>query len=216
MMSAGDIQVQNLDHSDKAVFGQIAKEFSKQVNFESLIVSDSALYSQENLRLRQGLLWLCRVPLSIKEAKQLISKIAVKDLIKSQISGYSWQEVQSNYGRVDQRWLVVESQERKQADLKRLEKKIQQELAEAQKKLCQLSYRNFESQQGALEITKEFSKKLKYHQLTGLRIIQVNSAASESSRRSSSCTPRRIDQARYPGAWPVCCSVALSCGLTLW
>ncbi len=76
---------------------------------------------------------------------------------------------------------MVESQERKQADLKRLEKKIQQELAEAQKKLRQLSYRNFESQQGALEITKEFSKKLKYHQLTGLRIIQVNSAASESS-----------------------------------
>jgi transposase len=95
------LRVADGNESDKAVFGQIAKEFSKQVNFESLIVSDSALYSQENLRLMQGLLWLCRVPLSIKEAKQLVSTIAVNDLITSQIAGYSWREVPSNYGGIE-------------------------------------------------------------------------------------------------------------------
>jgi transposase len=179
------LRVADGNESDKAVFGKIAQEFSQKVNFESLIVSDSALYSKGNLQLMQGMMWLCRVPLSIKEAKQLISKIAVRDLIKSQNSGYSWQEVQSNYGRVDQRWLVVESQERKQADLKRLEKNLQQELAEALQKLRQLSNRKFESQQGALEITKEFSKKLKYHRLTGLRILQVNPALPKSPREEN-------------------------------
>ncbi|ARI81290.1 hypothetical protein C789_4067 [Microcystis aeruginosa FACHB-905 = DIANCHI905] len=81
---------------------------------DGLIVGDSALYSKENLKLMREMRWLSRVPFSIKEAQKLVD---------SEIPGYSWRETSSNYGGIEQRWLLVESQARQESDLKKLEKK---------------------------------------------------------------------------------------------
>ena len=70
------LKVGDGNEADKAVFGQIAREFQKQVDFDSLIVGDSALYSKENLkRLMREMRWLSRVPFSIKEAQKLVDSI---------------------------------------------------------------------------------------------------------------------------------------------
>jgi transposase len=122
------LKVGDGNEADKAVFGQIAREFQKQVDFDSLIVGDSALYSKENLkRLMREMRWLSRVPFSIKEAQKLVDSISEKELTDSEIPGYSWRETISNYGGIEQRWLLVESQARQESDLKKLEKKIEQE-----------------------------------------------------------------------------------------
>lgn len=122
------LKVGDGNEADKAVFGQIAREFKKQVDFDSLIVGDSALYSKENLkRLMREMRWLSRVPFSIKEAQKLVDSISEKELTDSEIPGYSWRETISNYGGIEQRWLLVESQARQESDLKKLEKKIEQE-----------------------------------------------------------------------------------------
>ena len=121
------LKVGDGNEADKAVFGQIAREFQKQVDFDSLIVGDSALYSKENLKLMKEMRWLSRVPLSIKEAQELVDSISEKELTDSEIPGYSWRETISNYGGIEQRWLLVESQARQESDLKKLEKKIEQE-----------------------------------------------------------------------------------------
>jgi transposase len=71
--------------------------------------------------------WLSRVPLSIKEAQELVDSISEKELTDAEIPGYSWRETSSNYGGIEQRWLLVESQARQESDLKKLEKKIEQE-----------------------------------------------------------------------------------------
>ncbi|MFM6151848.1 MAG: IS1634 family transposase, partial [Sphaerospermopsis kisseleviana] len=47
----------------------------KQLEVNSLIVADSALYTEPNLKMMSELRWLCRVPLSIKAAKSLISTV---------------------------------------------------------------------------------------------------------------------------------------------
>mgnify|MGYP001794340433 FL=1 len=57
------------NEADKAVFGKILVEFKKQIIFDSIMVCDSALYSQENLQLIQHLKWISRVPMTIKKAK---------------------------------------------------------------------------------------------------------------------------------------------------
>jgi transposase len=122
------LKVGDGNEADKAVFGQIAREFKKPVDFDSLIVGDSALYSKENLkRLMREMRWLSRVPFSIKEAQKLVDSISEKELTDSEIPGYSWRETISNYGGIEQRWLLVESQARQESDLKKLEKKIEQE-----------------------------------------------------------------------------------------
>ncbi len=117
------LKVGDGNEADKAVFGQIAREFQKQVDFDSLIVGDSALYSKENLKLMREMRWLSRVPFSIKEAQKLVDSISEKELTDSEIPGYSWRETISNYGGIEPRWLLVESQARQESDLKKLEKK---------------------------------------------------------------------------------------------
>lgn len=52
------------------------------------MVADSALSSAPNLALMVNLKWLCRVPLTIKEAKELVSKISEEQLVNSEIEGY--------------------------------------------------------------------------------------------------------------------------------
>ena len=54
------------NESDKAAFGQVYIEFKKPIKLDSILVSDSALYSQENLKLMENLKWITRVPLTIK------------------------------------------------------------------------------------------------------------------------------------------------------
>ncbi|MBC6474497.1 MAG: hypothetical protein GDA48_18205 [Hormoscilla sp. GM102CHS1] len=57
--------------------------------------------------------------------------------------GYSYSEVKQNYGGIEQRWLVVESQKRREADLNNLEKKIKKELSVIERKLKDLSKQDF-------------------------------------------------------------------------
>jgi hypothetical protein len=50
------------------------------------------------------------VPLTLKEAKALVSTLPEAEFIKSEIDGYSYVEKTISYGGIEQRWLVVESQ----------------------------------------------------------------------------------------------------------
>lgn len=101
------------NETDKAVFGKIFVEYSKQINFESIMVADSAIYSEKNLNLMENLKWISRVPLSIKKAKNLVKALTSAELKESEQKGYSYQEEKVTYGGIEQRWILVESEERK-------------------------------------------------------------------------------------------------------
>lgn len=68
--------------------------------------------------------WLCRVPLTIGIAKDKVSTLLSTDFISSSLPGYYYCERILNYGGIKQRWLIVESSERKNSDLRKLEKRI--------------------------------------------------------------------------------------------
>ncbi|MBC6473545.1 MAG: IS1634 family transposase, partial [Hormoscilla sp. GM102CHS1] len=72
------------------------------------------------------------------------------------------------YGGIEQRWLVVESQKRRESDLKSLEKKIQKELGTIEKKLKDLSPHNFACKPDAIKAANQLFKKSKYHQLASI------------------------------------------------
>ena len=113
--------------SDQKQFVQAMKDFKNQLKFDSLMVADSALYTQENIQLLTNIRWLSRVPVRIKSAHKLVQEIDGEHLNRSQMKGYSYQEISKTYGGIEQRWLVVESQQRRESDLKSLGKKIQKE-----------------------------------------------------------------------------------------
>jgi transposase len=55
----------------------------------------------------------------------------------SEIQGYRIAEIGSYYGKIKQRWLIVESEARRLSDLKQLEKRLSKYLASAQSRLKQ-------------------------------------------------------------------------------
>ncbi len=167
------------NETDKAVFGQILADFKKQVNFDSIHVADSALYSQENLLLIKDLKWITRVPLSIKAAQHLVTEITEKELVKSSENlGYSFVIKTSNYGGIAQRWLVVESEKRKESDLRKLEKKLTKKQLAASQLLARLSRAKFDLAAEAKAIFKAENKKLKYHQLNLVKLNKVKDKKS--------------------------------------
>jgi transposase len=176
--------------ADSSVFAQILCEFKKQLEVEGLMVADSALYRDNNLKLLGNLKWLSRTPLTIKQAKQLISQLMESDFRESQIPGYRWSEHPSNYGGIEERWLVVESEIRRQSERRQLEKKVEKAEQEGQKKLRELSAQKFACGPDALVAAQTLSKQLNYHDLTDIK----REHNSEKTRKTSPKKPKNFIQ----------------------
>ena len=104
------------------------------------MVCDSALYSLENIQLISNLKWITRVPMTLKKTKEIIGSYLEKVKVSPetdpeiqeitrefQKKGYKWLEQKVTYAGIKQRWLIVESAERKQSDIQKLNSKIEQE-----------------------------------------------------------------------------------------
>lgn len=175
--SDGDIplfvKIADGNESDKAVFGEIITKFQKEVNLSGIMVADSALYSQNNLKMLENISWISRVPLTLKSAENLVKQLPESSLVESRIKGYTLAETTSNYGGIAQRWLVVSSQSRRESDLKKLAKKIEKEFQLAEKEIRKISQEQIEKKSLIIELVKRLEQKLKYHQLSELTIGSV-------------------------------------------
>lgn len=167
------LRVADGNEQDKVVFGEIAVEYKSMIDFETMIVADSALYTVKNLQLMSSIKWLSRVPLSLGKAKELVNNVLGNELTQSSIEGYSWKEEVITYGEIKQRWLLVESQKRQESDLKKLSERIEKEKEKAERVLKSLMKEKFPSPEGAMEVANRFSKSLKYHQLSQINIQEM-------------------------------------------
>ncbi|MEW5859669.1 MAG: IS1634 family transposase [Cyanobacteriota bacterium] len=177
------LRVADGNEQDKAVFARILCEFSQQLDLESLMIADSALYTAANLALMKNLKWLCRVPLTVAQAKQLISQLREEDFVKSTLDGYQIAQHLSNYGGVAQRWIVVESETRKQADLRQLERRLVKAEQTAHKKLQQLYKAKFACAEDAIKAASELSQQLKYHCLSDIITVEADLDKTKKSKR---------------------------------
>ena len=55
--------------ADKAVWRKFLSNVKKQIKLDSIMVCDSALYSQENIQLISNLKWITRLPMTLKKTK---------------------------------------------------------------------------------------------------------------------------------------------------
>jgi transposase len=173
------------NQADSSCFGQIAVEYQKQLEVNSLIVADSALYTESNLKMMSELDWLCRVPLSIKAAKSLISTIPESEFIDSKIPGYKLVSKTEKYAGIEQRWLVVQSQERRESDLRKLTRKITKAESKAVQELKKLSQEEFACEADAIKALSKLSKQFKYHQINEILVTQVKSKTKDSPQEIS-------------------------------
>ncbi len=82
---------------------------------------DNAGFSEETLTEAQDIIWVMRVPENLAQSKKLVKETPVEEMVEL-APGYWGKEVECEYARVQQRWLVVDSQAAQECELKTLEK----------------------------------------------------------------------------------------------
>jgi transposase len=177
------------NQSDKARFAGLFQAFKEQWTFEGLCIADSALYSADNLKAMTAVQWLTRVPLSIKEASSLVESTVA--LSASVIKGYAFAESSSEYGGVSQRWILIESEQRRQSDLKQLAKKLEQHQQKAAQDLQHLSTQEFACIADAISAAQNLSAKMSWHQLCDVQTTQKRHYG-KAGKPSKAQAPKRI------------------------
>ena len=107
---------------DSAMFGTLMAHFHKQWQIDALFVADAPLYTEDNLQMIVSFRWVSRVTATLTAAKELLEKNSIDAFVPSKIPGYRIATCCNDSGGVRQRWLVIESEARKESDLKQLEK----------------------------------------------------------------------------------------------
>jgi transposase len=132
------------NESDKEVLIQTILSLQESFTFDPdvIFMSDSALYTEKNIKtLGQETRWISNVPATIKEMTELLKS----DLLFTPTSDprYSCCSVDSHYGGVHQKWVVVSSEEMKSRELKTYEKNLPARFKAALKGLKQISKVNY-------------------------------------------------------------------------
>ncbi len=131
---------------------------------EFLYVGDSAMYC--NVLSCTGFKWCSRVPETIKEAKGWV-QAEEQDLKWVELpGGYHYHVTRSNYGGVEQRWVLIRSEQAHKREKATLERKIVKEREGQEKQWKQLSQQIFSCEKDAQVAIQQQKKKLKYHVVT--------------------------------------------------
>ena len=188
------LKIDDGNADDKSVFVERLKEFKNQWTFDRIWVADSALYTAENLSAMAGMKWITRVPLSIKSAQNKICNIEDSAWENPKIKGYKIAVQTSEYAGIKQRWLVIESEIRKQAELKKILKEVEKQLESAKAKLRKLSRQKFACIADAETAIKKLSSSWKYHQITEIKFPEKPVKATKSNLKKVAQTPTKIYQ----------------------
>lgn len=158
------LEVLDGNSSDKKSFPATVNAYCQQLKGDDLpwFVMDSASYSEENLGLWGDAKWITRVPETSSAAKSVIKSIATKEMDK-QGDGYRIHAMNSEYGQVKQRWLLVYSARLEAKEQKQLRKRIKNAGEAAAKNLRKLRQTTFNCEADAVEAIQALNKKLKWH-----------------------------------------------------
>lgn len=148
------MEVLDGNSSDKINFHDTianVQAFQSQVSVSESFkwVADSALYSKKRLLASNDYLWLSRVPETLKEAKALASQPTDQLMWVDQGAGYQTARYESHYGGIQQRWLLVYSEQAYQREIKTFEKLLSKKEKQLDKVLCHLSKQAFSCEQDA-------------------------------------------------------------------
>ena len=94
------------------------------------------------------------------------------EMVISRLAGYRIASCRRSYGGIQQRWLLVESHQRQESDLKQLAKRIVKQLDKAQAALRKLSQQQFACEKDALQAAQSWSDKLPFHQLVDVQVLE--------------------------------------------
>lgn len=183
-------RVSDGNESEAKVFGELIRNYQRQLSLDSLFVADAALYTEQNLNRLEGLSYISRVPATIERARKLLTQTPSAELSESSREGYRLAEVAAEYGGLEQRWIIVESESRAERELAQLHKRIDKEQSKASKELRDLGRRVFGCEADARKAANELAGSLRHHSLEDVTV-----AAEPYHRRPG--RPRKDQEPEY-------------------
>jgi transposase len=157
--------------SDKTSFHETIKhvlDFKQQIKLAQDFrwVADSALYSKEHLLKTSDYRWVCRVPETVKPAKELVGRPAIEFTWQTHDKGYKTASFSSTYGGQPQRWLLVFSEQAYAREKKTLDKKLAKQEQALTKALWHLGNEVFNCQEDAKKAIDRLKKQYPLHIIT--------------------------------------------------
>ena len=152
---------------DKTNFPNTIREYLSQLKDSDApyFVADSALYTAQNIAKLSDVRFITRVPETLKAVKELYQTISTEDMQPTPLDGYSSLSVDSTYGDVPQRWLIVYSEAAYHREVATLDKKIAKAQTVAQTALKRLQNKSYDTDTAASTAATELSKSWQYHKL---------------------------------------------------
>lgn len=171
------LAVLNGNQSDKQSFVEIIHAYRTQLEAshddDCYYVADSALYSADNIQTLSQVLWLTRVPATLKAVKQLYRQVDPAEMQAAQEAGYRFRELGSSYGQVRQRWALIFSEAAYQREVTTLNQHIAREQAQASQALRRLAKQEFDTAAAAQEALAQQAQSWRFHQIEGSTLQSV-------------------------------------------
>lgn len=195
------MEPQNGNSSDKTAFHETVKKvrtFQKQLKLcpDFKWVADSALYSKEKLLKQNDYLWLSRVPETVTQARRLVEMPDADIQWKVREKGYKTASFRSDYGDIQQRWLLVYSQQSYDREKKTFDKRIAKQEEVLNKVLWHLGNDKFSCADDAIKAVKKIERQFPYHDIT--IDMQAIATYEKSGRPKKDAAPDKLlYQVRY-------------------
>ena len=161
--------------SDKTAFSDTVTHHIAQLqNVPSIeyIVMDSAGYTEKTLEACKNVIkWIMRVPENLKESKEAVRKTFTIWLPLA--DGYEYVPLTSNQFGIEQRWLLIFSEEAYKREMHTLKKQFAKQSEKEFKAFAKLCKQAYESEKQATKAVSDFIKKCKYLSINLLETKQV-------------------------------------------
>jgi transposase len=164
---------------------QLAQGFS-----DFIWVADSALYSKDRLLAQNTYLWITRVPETIKEAKNLVSKDESEITWTTMDDNYRASLFSSKFGGIDQSWILVFSRQAFEREKRTLEEKIEKQESKLLKDVWHFSNQIFNCEVDARKALDQLLKGYPYHVIGKAEVVTIEKY--ESRGRPSADSPKKM------------------------
>ena len=158
------LEVLDGNSNDKRTFQDTVKAYCAALaegESPPWFVMDSAGYSRDNLQAWESIPWITRVPETLNDAKDLLRAVSTEAMVPVN-ADYRVCAVCTWYAGVNQRWLLVRSQQAFVRETKRFRAQIAQQEAQQQKAWRRLCRRRFQCEADAYEAVNRFADELRW------------------------------------------------------
>jgi len=178
------------NESDKKTLLEIITKLTDNLKSDEKVyhVADSAFYTKENLQsIGQHTFWISRVPVTIKDAKELLHS----DLTFSPCTDerYSYSEHFSEYAGIPQKWIVYHSMMMHKRQEKTFEKNLKKNLDKAKTSLRKLCAREFVCEPDAKIAAEKWQDIHSRYKFSELEVLTVTRKAEKKRGRPKTGEP---------------------------